>query len=61
MRLKTKFRNRGDITEQVWEPKRMISKFMDYDDTAEQVWEPKQSIYEFRDRWWTLLFILYLF
>jgi hypothetical protein len=37
MRLKTKFRDRDDTTEQVWEPKRVISKFRERDDTYEQV------------------------
>jgi len=37
MRLKTKFRNRDDIIEQIRGPKRMISKFRDRDNTAERV------------------------
>jgi hypothetical protein len=44
MRLKTKFRDRGDTTEQVWGSKRVISKFKDRDGTTEQVWGPKQLI-----------------
>ena len=37
MRLKTKFRDRGDTTEQVCGPKQVIFKFRDWDDTTEQV------------------------
>ena len=37
MRLKTKFRDQDDTTEQVWGPKRVICKFRDRDDTTEQV------------------------
>jgi hypothetical protein len=37
MRLKTKFRDRDDTTEQVWGPKQVIFRFRDRDDTAEQV------------------------
>ena len=40
MRLKTKFRDRNDTTEQVYGSKWVISKFRDRDDTAEQIWEP---------------------
>ena len=50
MRLKTKFRDRDDTTEQVWGPKRVISKFRNRNDIAEQVWGPKRSICKFRDR-----------
>ena len=50
MRLKTKFRDRDDTTEQVWGPKQVISKFRDRDDTSEQIWGFKRSICKFSDR-----------
>ena len=40
LKLKTKFVDWNDTTEQVWEPKWVIPKFRDYDDIAELVWEP---------------------
>jgi hypothetical protein len=37
------------MTEQVWEPKRVICMFRDWDDAVKQVWRPKRTNYEFRD------------
>ena len=35
MRLKTKFRDQDDTSEQIWGPKRVIYTFRDRDDTTE--------------------------
>jgi hypothetical protein len=38
IRLKTKFEDRSDTIEQIWEPKHVTCKFRDRNDTTLQVW-----------------------